>query len=1179
MIAISSSWPPPAPLTHSLPQRLYTGFPQPRPERSIREVNEAKAARRAEIERRCAALDPPILPAVLNHMESFQAACQISTALTDHAWQVLEPRLLAQRENAERREQERIHQGEVLQASHEQQRQQEAQLKQAKENLDREWDHAQTPIRNRLGLLADEIVDEHWSGGSSITKETCAKFAADVLLYVRQRFYADLAREDELARSIGEATRANLFMGAPSRKLILENMKWVFDTKIKPLTENFQKELFLCRGCDGNFKFYGFEGVIQHYAAKHTSALSLGSVVVHWRSEWPEHPPFHPNPSAAKAAYYAVPTPSTSTVHVLSSEELVEVIAHGTSSQSTDTAAQIAPSVQGAPQYAHVAYGTPNTAQYQESPHTVSSQQHYSGYQNPYSGPVNGLTGFSSTFQGQASQSYKGPFPTPAHSMASQNQPRYFGPNPMSSGQPFSNHPFPSYRPQGIYQNVPAAIPDLFQTQLEEMAKHAREVWFGTSGIKDLPGSVRIYVVIQHTVARFAAKYTNEPSLTMFIHGIDHSALMRPVRSLNGLACKTCVAGPSSIHHAQPQLPVADRRLYTLPHLLNHFRTAHVEKPHTSPNEQTGLEAYVPDWKREMIELPEVSLIANLINALGMDNTKLQLIAWALPSVFPSPLPRSGHPGSAGPVPIYRGDYGTSTVSGPTLQSHRPSIELPPAPKKLDDTMEDEPYSRPYSTLHPSSNSDQLSEPPGEDEYDPHRPAYLGKIVKPENAAAQFSKRQEPLSAPQGTPKTRPYDHAHGYQGAPSLPRNPHNLQPSMRDDGLDLYEKPSHQSYPSSHRDSRSHSFLRDHPHSNSRYGGSSLGYDGVIDPAEDSWQVSGNLGPRENSPIVKIEKRTASPRNDETAAERFLETLKPKLEMDPLGPSVEGRPRNRQSAHSRNRESPEEVLEADERYNGLATRTHDEQCDITPSNARNVRLDRNRAEADALPNPIPRTEYDESYISSAVQVPEEDLRRSLQSPGGYAIQTSIHPSHLNEQPEITDYINGRAAGTYDGYSRSRTVHHRNRSGSPHQVAVEPTYYRARSPLTYARNEPVYRVRSPLPSRDIRSQRTMSYEYPTLHGRYEYVGDQDYPEKQYRQRVQYVPVRYGEHETSDRGHYVLARPTEQGIPAGYVRLERGYGGEQVFESNGQLYHAAPRPEMVRQSRDPSISMVQGYRY
>jgi hypothetical protein len=86
--------------------------------------------------------------------------------------------------------------------------------------------------------------------------------------------------------------------------LVLENMKWVFDTKIKPLTDS--KELFLCNGCEYNPRFYSFESVLQHYAAKHTNTLSNGAIVVNWRAEWPEHPPFKPEPDIAMSTFHSV---------------------------------------------------------------------------------------------------------------------------------------------------------------------------------------------------------------------------------------------------------------------------------------------------------------------------------------------------------------------------------------------------------------------------------------------------------------------------------------------------------------------------------------------------------------------------------------------------------------------------------------------------------------------------------------------------------------------------------------------------------------------------------------------------------------------------------------------------------------------------------------------------------
>lgn len=183
---------------------------------------------------------------------------------------------------------------EVLAEEYRQRRHQEAQLKETKDNFDREWEIFQTPVRNRIGALANDIIETRWAGAKSITKDTSPKFAADVLVNVRQRFYAEIAQEDEAALAAGGPVKTDSPNGPPTRKLILENMKWLFDTKIKPLTDHFQRELFLCNGCDGNFKFYGFEGVIQHYAAKHTTTLSMGNIVVHWRAEWPEHPPSTP---------------------------------------------------------------------------------------------------------------------------------------------------------------------------------------------------------------------------------------------------------------------------------------------------------------------------------------------------------------------------------------------------------------------------------------------------------------------------------------------------------------------------------------------------------------------------------------------------------------------------------------------------------------------------------------------------------------------------------------------------------------------------------------------------------------------------------------------------------------------------------------------------------------------
>ena len=247
-------------------------------------LNQAKAARKADIERRCQSLTPPIPPNVLRHMESFKAAIQISQQMPDQAWEILKPRLLAQRAAAEQTEVERAARAArvtSIQNRLADRHQQEASLKEVKEVLDREWKDSQKSICDRLSSYADDFIAKEWAS-KVIDDENSSRFAAELLLYVRQRFYADLAKElDPINRT-------------PPKKLILENMRWVYSNKIKPLIET-RKELFLCNGngCEGTQRLYGFEGVIQHYGAKHTNTFSVGNIVVYWReAEWLEELPF-----------------------------------------------------------------------------------------------------------------------------------------------------------------------------------------------------------------------------------------------------------------------------------------------------------------------------------------------------------------------------------------------------------------------------------------------------------------------------------------------------------------------------------------------------------------------------------------------------------------------------------------------------------------------------------------------------------------------------------------------------------------------------------------------------------------------------------------------------------------------------------------------------------------------
>ena len=77
------------------------------------------------------------------------------------------------------------------------------------------------------------------------------------------------------------------------------------------------------------------------------------------------------------------------------------------------------------------------------------------------------------------------------------------------------------------------------------MAGIARELWTTTSGIKDLSSGIRAHVIVHQTVDRFKARFFLEPTLEMFIDGLENHTKMKPINNLKGLLCKACQAPKS----------------------------------------------------------------------------------------------------------------------------------------------------------------------------------------------------------------------------------------------------------------------------------------------------------------------------------------------------------------------------------------------------------------------------------------------------------------------------------------------------------------------------------------------------------------------------------------------------------------------------------------------------------
>ena len=286
----------PFPTQHMGPGRtpLHPGLRQ-RQERNFQDIDRLKSDRRSEIRRRCLELTPPIQPSTLDFMDAFNAAIQIARPLTDNDWDVLKTRLVAQREGAEHKERRNTAAAQASQLVTEERQKSNQQRLQAQDTADRIWDEMQKPSRDKAREIADDYIKAHWADGRAVNKVSSGRFAADVLIQVRRRYYEAIEQENTLLAS-QSMTIASDSPIHESRRLKLEDMKYVYEETIRTPIDRFGREIFLCITCETNAKRFTFDAVIQHFAAKHTSSLSHGNAVVYWKADWPAEPPFHPNP-------------------------------------------------------------------------------------------------------------------------------------------------------------------------------------------------------------------------------------------------------------------------------------------------------------------------------------------------------------------------------------------------------------------------------------------------------------------------------------------------------------------------------------------------------------------------------------------------------------------------------------------------------------------------------------------------------------------------------------------------------------------------------------------------------------------------------------------------------------------------------------------------------------------
>ncbi|PNY24056.1 transcriptional regulatory protein [Tolypocladium capitatum] len=552
------------------------------------EAAELKAKRKAEIERRALLLDPPMAHSVLVHAPSFQAAVQITTPLDDKAWEILKPRLLDHREAAGRREKASVANARACHASANASRPNNRVAQPRKEVTDKDWDEAQGPLRTKISEFADEVIRDAWNDGKKVSKKEASRFAVDVLLFVRARFYADVAEEAAAARAAGRVPTTDPPEGPWTQRLTLENMKWVFDMKIKRYTDRHRKELFFCNGCQGNRRPFGLESAVQHYAAKHTTALSVGNVVVHWRAEWPETSIFDPDPKQRRL-------------------------------QQPDGNANVPP-VGPQPSYG---YHDHNALPPFDCPPNGTPRQPYNhATWVPTASPTAGVappTGHAGPCPPQSpphAPAYplrpQWPHSTAPYQSGRSNTGYAQGPSVSSNGS--ASAPRQAERQADPAAPAASATIGQYTNKLNFMAEVAKEISAKITQVKGLPDAAKACAVVRHITTGFERQFSEATPLEMFVDSLSKNKDMAPARNLKDLRCKACVLGVEN--GSKPR---------TFPALVQHFVAKHTQR--------SG-RGHLKDWRVDMIWPPDVERVPALRKGSRSHRESIALVADAAPQAF-----------------------------------------------------------------------------------------------------------------------------------------------------------------------------------------------------------------------------------------------------------------------------------------------------------------------------------------------------------------------------------------------------------------------------------------------------------------------------------------------------------------------------------------------------------------
>jgi hypothetical protein len=1050
-----------------------------------------------------------------------------------------------------------------------------------------------------------------------VNYDNCPKFAADVLIYVRKRFYAEISKDEAAVRATGREPEMDPPNGPYLRKLVLENMKWVFDTKVKPYTEHHRKELFLCSACESHGKFYGFEGVIQHYAAKHTSALSMGSVVVHWKSEWPENPPFNPDPMALINGSYYAATPSASAPYASTGPAPGPQQNYGYGGYQPSPVSVPIQAPMQAPM------SVPNSHAYQESPgpyygHPQFGDQYSNhqnepypppqpyqdtsqGYQNPQytmAPPPPNNVGYADVSQDYSQQGYSGAYPASSQGMYSSNQGQYPVPVPEMAVQqqaydPQANQYGPSYTQQPSYP-VSGYVPEPPKTeewkmQLQDIARTAREVWNTINPVKEIPGSVKVYTIIYHLLQRSRASFPEDPPLPMVIEGLNHNKEMRPARNINGLLCKACALGLAGSTSA------LQKKHFSFPQLLNHFRESH-----EAASQNLRELDYIPDWTRDMVQLPDISKLTSLSKS---SDHRLKLVKEALPEIFAPPVP-----------------HGADARNG----SHQ-NYEIADQNSYGDLAPSQDNHDKYYTTTSGNRPSDSANVPYDNGEYDPRNPHELPLDTRPVYKAARRVSQPREYDIPddRASGYTRRDDEYRqpSYQDQPErlyVEQRPISPPPHTRPSGdyeriIIREEAPVYVDRRPRYRDAREVEYRvrRDPPLRYEDREPVTSGRDYRLVNSE-SYQANRE----DHQPLVvretHIRDGRSHPVEDAAAqqnrifevvaqisqqAQQAKERLPPKEEPAEVG-SEDGEVRPEPSPQSeiRHLRPAEEATDAAERFlndfrpgqtaavaNKAERRQGDDpRANWEPERNEGVRYiqqppaETRRRVRDGYEEvdgafagegrPTARIVDDAGYVVIERQPPRQARAyayedRYVNAIPEQSVQRERSPELVDRRYKLNNVVyrderqsshgTHRTPSRYARYESVRLENDRARSRSPYvKTGGQPGQYREHSPAAHPlHQEPIYRSRTPQPATEgVAYERAQHQEYQRV-----YVDEPRPREPQYAEAYELVRV------TDSQGEYMIRRPIRREPEPVYAAYENdGYARQPVYESGAPIPRSEP---------------------